>query len=85
MESERRRAEADLAAALARELLLGEDTRRALGTTARRVAEALGLRSAAIELGVAAAGERRMALALTDADGRQVATLLVPSDLPGGD
>jgi two-component system sensor histidine kinase KdpD len=82
VESERRRAEADLAAALARELLLGQDTRRALGTTARRVAEALGLRSAAIEPGVAAADERRMALALTDADARQVATLLVPSELP---
>ena len=53
VESERRRAEADLAAALARELLLGQDTGRALGTTARRVAEALGLPSAAIELGVA--------------------------------
>jgi two-component system sensor histidine kinase KdpD len=82
VESERRRAEADLAAALARKLLLGQDTRRALGTTARRVAEALGLRSAAIELGVAAADERRMALALTDADACEVATLLVPSELP---
>ena len=38
IEAERRRAEADLAASLARELLLGEDTSRALATTARRVA-----------------------------------------------
>ncbi len=84
VEAERRRAEADLAAALARELLLGADTAHALATTARRVAEALGLRSAAIELGAAAGDERRMALELSDADGRQVATLLVPRDLPPG-
>ncbi len=82
VEAERREAEADLAAALARELLLGEDTGSALATTARRVAEALGLRSAAIEIGVAAGDERRTALALRDADGRQIATLLVSSDLP---
>ena len=55
-EAERRRAEADLAAALAHELLLGEDTQAALGSAARRVAEALGLASAAIEQGTAAAG-----------------------------
>jgi two-component system sensor histidine kinase KdpD len=82
IEAERRRAEADLAAALARELLLGQDTNRALATTARRVAEALGLRSAAIELGVTRSDDRRTALALTDADGQQVGTLLVPRDLP---
>ncbi|MGO9885069.1 MAG: DUF4118 domain-containing protein, partial [Solirubrobacteraceae bacterium] len=82
LEAERREAEAGLAAALARELLRGEDTGQALATTARRVAEALGLRSAAIERGEAAADERRTALALRDADGRQIATLLVPRDLP---
>ena len=82
VEAERRRAEADLAASLARELLLGEDTGRALGTTARRVAEALGLRSAAIELGVTPGDARRADLALRDADGRQIATLLVPRELP---
>lgn len=81
VEAERRRAEADLAATLARELLLSEDTGQALATTARRVAEALGLRSAAIELGVAQADERRAALALRDADGTQIATLLVPGEL----
>jgi two-component system, OmpR family, sensor histidine kinase KdpD len=81
LEAERRRAEADLAASLARELLLGEDTTRALATTARRVAEALGLRSAAIELGVTPGDDRRADFALRDADGRQIATLLVPRDL----
>jgi two-component system, OmpR family, sensor histidine kinase KdpD len=84
LEAERRRAEADLAAALARELLLGEDTGRALASTARRVAEALGLRSAAIEPGVAQADGRRAALALTGPGGEQIATLLVPRELPAG-
>ena len=51
LEAERRRAEADLAAALARELLQGVDTATALASAARRVAEALGLPSAAIEAG----------------------------------
>ncbi len=83
-EAERRRAEADLAAALARELLLGADTSQALAGAARRIAEALGLRSAAIELGIAQAGARRRALPLRAADGTQVATLLVPDDLEDG-
>lgn len=82
LEAERRRGEADLAAALARELLAGSETRAALGATARRVAQALAMPSAAIELGVAEADERRRALALGDADGRQIATLLVPQGLP---
>jgi two-component system sensor histidine kinase KdpD len=84
LEADRRRAEADLAAALARELLAGSQTAGALAATARRVAEALGLSSASIELGVAAGDERRRALALSGADGAQIATLLVPRDL-GGD
>ena len=79
MEAERRRAEADLAAALARELLLGVDTGTALASAARRVAEALGLRSAGIEQGVRAAQGRRRALPLRGADDEQVATLIVPA------
>ncbi|MFZ0091666.1 MAG: ATP-binding protein, partial [Solirubrobacteraceae bacterium] len=51
-------------------------------SAARRVAEALGLPSAAIEQGVAAAGPRRTALELRGVDGRQVATLIVPAQLP---
>ena len=81
LDAERGRAEADLAAALARELLLGEDTERALASAARRVAEALGLPSAAIEPGVVSAYGRQMAFALHDAAGRQTATLVVPRDL----
>ncbi len=82
-EAERRRGEADLAALLARELLAGRDTRQALGTAAHRLTGALGLPSAAIELGAANADARRRALALRDAEGRQIATLLVPRALPG--
>ncbi len=81
VEAERRRAQADLAAALAHELLLGEDTGTALASAARRVAEALGLPSAAIEQGIVAPSPRRVALELKGVDGRQVATLLVPAQL----
>jgi two-component system sensor histidine kinase KdpD len=81
IEAERRRAEADLAAALARELLLGEDTTTALASSARRVAEALGLPSAAIEPGAADGDARREAIPLPRADGTQVATMLVPRGL----
>lgn len=83
LEADRRRAEADLAAALARELLGGAETGRALAPSARRVAEALGLSSASIELGERAGDERRLALPLSGADGIQVATVLVPAHLPG--
>jgi two-component system sensor histidine kinase KdpD len=82
LEAERRSAEADLAASLARELLSGAATREALGTTARRVAEALGIPSAAIVLGTTDGDERRQAFALRGADGAQTATLLVPAELP---
>jgi two-component system sensor histidine kinase KdpD len=82
LEAERGRAEADLAAALARELLAGAETREALGATARRVSEALGIPSAAIVLGAAPGDARRQAFALRAADGSQVATLLVPARIP---
>ena len=94
-EAERRRAEADLAAALAHELLLGEDTQAALASAARRVAEALELPSAAIEPSPARLAAldphrtlppppdpRRIALPLRGIDGEQMATLLVPAQLP---
>jgi two-component system, OmpR family, sensor histidine kinase KdpD len=83
MEADRRRNEADLAAALARELLSGADTPRALATTAHRLSAALGLRSAAIELGTIGGDERRRAWPLHDSDRRQIATLLVPRALDG--
>ncbi len=83
LEAERRRGEADLAAGLARELLEGAQTQAALRSTARRVAEALAIPSAAIELGARDASEvRRAAVALRGGDGGQIATLLVPRELP---
>ncbi|HXD64167.1 MAG TPA: ATP-binding protein [Solirubrobacteraceae bacterium] len=87
-EAERRRAEADLAAALAHELLLGEDTQAALASAGRRVAEALELTSAAIEpvsgepTTSAPVDPRRTAFALRGIDGQRMATLLVPANLP---
>jgi two-component system, OmpR family, sensor histidine kinase KdpD len=81
-EAERRRSEADLAAALARELLAGADTKVALAATARRVSEALALPSASIVLGRADADSRRQALPLHDGAREQIATLIVPRELP---
>jgi two-component system sensor histidine kinase KdpD len=82
LEADRRRGEADLAAALARELLAGSETGEVLGPAARRLAEALAMPSAAIELGTLDGDERRRAFALRDAGGEQLATLLVPRGLP---
>jgi two-component system sensor histidine kinase KdpD len=75
-EADWRRGEADLAAGLAQELLA------ALGGTARRVARALAISSARIELGAAQPGDRQVAIALRGRDGEQTATLLVPRELP---
>ena len=83
-EAERRRGEADLAATLARELLAGERTQDALRATARRLAEALGLASASLELGATEGNERHQALALRGPNGETLATLLVPRRLPAG-
>ena len=82
LEAQRRRAEADLAAALARELLAGADTSHALAAAAHRLAAALGLGSVAIETGATDGDGRRRALALRDADRDQIATLLVGRELP---
>jgi two-component system, OmpR family, sensor histidine kinase KdpD len=83
LEAEMRRREADLAAGLARELLAGSQTSVALRAAARRVAEALQIPSAAIELGESArVDDRRDAVPLYDAEGRRIATLVVPKGLP---
>ena len=78
LEADRRRAEADLAAAIARDLLGGSETDSALASAARRVAVALGIASVSIELGAVEGDRRRQALPLSGADGRQIATLVVP-------
>jgi two-component system, OmpR family, sensor histidine kinase KdpD len=82
IEAERRRGEADLAATLARELLSGEETQAALGATSRRVAEALAIPSARIELGAVEGSERQVAIPLMGSRGEQNATLVVPRGLP---
>jgi two-component system, OmpR family, sensor histidine kinase KdpD len=81
-EAERRRREADLAATLARELLAGERTQDALRATARRVAEALDLPSASLELDTVAGNERHVAVSLLSAAREPLATLLIPRDIP---
>jgi two-component system sensor histidine kinase KdpD len=81
IEAERRRGEADLAATLARELLSGEQTQAALGATSRRVAEALAIPSARIELGEAEGGERQVAIPLQGSRGEEMATLVIPRGL----
>ncbi len=83
VEAERGRAEADLAAGLARELLAGAQTEAALRSTARRLSAALLIPSAAIELGSVESSDRRVAMALHDGYGGQIATLLVPASLSG--
>jgi two-component system sensor histidine kinase KdpD len=80
-EAERRRAEADLAAQLARELLAGADTRLALAAASHWLAVALGLTSATIELGTRDGDDRRRAIPLSDGGGSQLATLLVPKSI----
>jgi two-component system, OmpR family, sensor histidine kinase KdpD len=77
-QAELRRREADLTAELAR-LLLGVPTlEEALGPAGERLAEAMDLRAAAIELREAEPDRGRLALPLTEGD-RRVGTLLVPA------
>jgi len=80
-EADQRRREADLAAELARLLLRGEDLRTVLPAAAQRLAQALSVPSAAIELRPVEGDERRVAFPLREGT-RQIGTLLLPSDLP---
>jgi two-component system sensor histidine kinase KdpD len=80
-EAEQRRREADLAAEMARLLLRGDDLAQSLQVAAQRLAQALGLPSAAIELEPVAADERRVAFPLRERTS-QIGTLLVPASSP---
>jgi two-component system sensor histidine kinase KdpD len=75
-EAQERRQEADLAAEMARLLLRGTSLDDALPAVSQRLAQALELPSAAIELRAVEGDQRRVALAL------DVGTLLVPAGLP---
>jgi len=84
IEADRRRREADLASELARVLLGGTDLDAALAVATQRLAAAIGASSAAIELGVIAGDERRVAFPLRSA-GRQIGTLMLPAVVAGED
>jgi two-component system sensor histidine kinase KdpD len=77
-EAEQRRQEADLAAEMARLLLRGSSLGDALPAVARRLAQALELSSAAIELRPVEGDARRIALPLGDPDA-PLGTLLIPA------
>jgi two-component system sensor histidine kinase KdpD len=81
LEADQRRREADLASEMSRTLLRGEDLRGALHVAAERLATALDLPSAAIELAAVQADERRLVFALRDGS-RQIASLVVPTGIP---
>lgn len=75
-----RRREADLSAEMARLLLRGS-LKDGLPTATRRLAQALDLPSASIELQAVEGDDRRVAFALRDGT-RRLGTLVVPSELP---
>ncbi|MEA2247444.1 MAG: two-component system, OmpR family, sensor histidine kinase KdpD [Solirubrobacteraceae bacterium] len=80
LEALERRREADLAAEMARLLLRTDDLRGALPAASQRLAHALDLPSAAIELEAVPGDERRVAFPLRDG-ATPLGTLLVPADL----
>ncbi len=75
-----RRREADLAAQLARLLLGGGSLHDALALAARRLAEAIGAASAAIELDEVPGDARHAAIPLHEG-ARRIGTLVVPAEL----
>jgi two-component system, OmpR family, sensor histidine kinase KdpD len=78
-DAEARRREADLAAEMARLLLRGNNLAEALPTAAARLAQALELNSAAIEMEAVEADERSVAFPLREGTTR-LGTLLVGAD-----
>jgi two-component system sensor histidine kinase KdpD len=96
LDAERRRREADLSAELARLLLGSAEVKDALDAAAERLARALGVRSAAIELATesparrgtdrkaATASEGTLRFELGDGD-RPVGTLVLSGELAGGE
>jgi two-component system, OmpR family, sensor histidine kinase KdpD len=80
-EADQRRREADLAAEMARLLLRGSELTESLPAAAQRLASALSLPSAAIDLAPVEGDERRLAFPLREGT-TQLGTLLVPAGLP---
>jgi two-component system, OmpR family, sensor histidine kinase KdpD len=79
-EAQERREEADLAAEMARLLLRGTSLAEALRVVSRRLAQALELPSATIELGAVVGDARRTALPLGEPEDR-LGTLVVPASI----
>ena len=79
-EADQRRREADLAAELAQLLLGGPRVDEALGLTAQRLAAAIGVDGAALELHEVKAGARQIAFALGE-PGDRIGTLVLPATL----
>jgi two-component system, OmpR family, sensor histidine kinase KdpD len=80
-DAEERRVEADLAAEMARLLLRGGSLAEDLPTAAARLAQALDLKSAAIEMRAVEGDERTICFPLRDGT-RRLGTLLVGADSP---
>ena len=79
-EADQRRREADLAAELARVLLGGTSIDEALALAAQRLAAAVGVGAAAIELQAVGSSERHVAFPLLDGIER-IGTLILPATL----
>jgi two-component system sensor histidine kinase KdpD len=80
-DAQERRREADLAAEMARLLLRGNSLSEVLPTAAARLAQALDLRSASIQLDAVDPDSRTIAFPLRDGS-RRLGTLLVGADAP---
>jgi K+-sensing histidine kinase KdpD len=81
LEADERRREADLSSEMARLLVRGQRIGDSAPAAAQRLAQALGLSSAAIELRAVEADERRLAFPLREGT-RQIGTLVLPVGLP---
>jgi len=81
LEAEQRRQEADLSAEMARLLLGGGRLETTLPAVGQRLAQALGLHSAAIELRAVAPGARSVVFPLREG-GRQIGTLVLGAGEP---
>jgi two-component system sensor histidine kinase KdpD len=80
LEADQRRREADLAAELAQVLLGGPGMHEALALASQRLAVAIGVGAASLELQEATPGERQVAFALRQSDQR-IGTLILPASL----
>jgi two-component system sensor histidine kinase KdpD len=80
-DAQERRLEADLAAEMARLLLRGQSLAEGLPTAAARLAHALGLNSAAIEMETVEPDERTVVVPLREGT-RRLGTLVVGADTP---